>query len=225
MSRGILEVEQFARRATTYTATAQTLDRGFAVLIRHPKAGWNYELAGEPPGTEKLADAYLVRLTVAAGKREGTVTVVEQTPSRSSLSIWNRPALDLLEKLLVHTNLGADAKRKLRPVVDRRRELARLEDQIAGLTEKRNKLDQRANELRENLKAIAKNPAAGEQRAKWTRQLDEFSSQGNALGAELAALEAKRLDKRIELEDTLQDLELVAPPAPRPGTPRTPPRP
>ena len=216
ISRGVLEVEQFARRSTTYTARAQTMDKGFTVLVRHPKSGWNYELAQRPKGTEELASGYLVRLAVPAGKREGSITLVEQTPSRSTMSIWNRPALELLEKLLVHADLTPEAKRRLRPVVDRRRELARLEEQIAGLTERRNKLDQRSNELRENIRAIQRNTQAGAQRAKWTRQLDEFTSEANKLGAQLAELEARRMDKRIELEDTLQELDLAAPQAPAP---------
>lgn len=215
MSRGVLEVEQFARRTTTYTARAQTMVDGYLILVRHAKTGWNYELADRPAGTEDLPDGYLVRLAVPKGKREGTLTLIEQTPSRTTLSIWDRPALDLLEKLLVHADLTPDAKKKLRPIVDRRRELGKIDEQVQGLTERRNKLDQRANELRENLRAIAKNTRASEQRAKWTKQLDEFTGEGNKLGAQLAELEARRMDKRIELEDTLQELELNAPPAPK----------
>jgi len=214
MSRGILEVEQFARRATTYTVKAQTMDKAFEVLVRHSKSGWNYSLAERPEGTEDLPDAYLVKIAVPASKREGSLTVVEQTPSKSSISIWDKPALGLLEKLLVYTDLTPEAKKKLQPIVDKRRELAKFEEQLFGLTEKRNKLDQRASELRENIRSIEKNTQANAQRQKWTKQLDEFTSEGNKIGVQLAELEAKRLDKRIELEDLLQDLELTAPPAP-----------
>jgi hypothetical protein len=214
MSRGILEVEQFARRATTYTVKAQTMDSGFDLLVRHPKSGWNYSLAERPEGTEDLPDAYLVKIVVGAGKRDGSLTVVEQTPSKSSISIWDKPALGLLEKLLLFTDLTPDAKKKLQPIVDKRREMAKFEEQIIGLTEKRNKLDQRASELRENIRSIEKNTQANAQRQKWTKQLDEFTSEGNKLGVQLAELEARRLDKRIEMEDLLQDMELTAPPAP-----------
>lgn len=214
MSRGVLEVETFSRRTTTYTVKALTEDGGFTTLIRHSKAGSAYELTPRPDGTEDLPDAYLVRLVVAAGSREGKLNVVEQTPSRSKLSIWNEPAVALLERLLVDAKLPADARKKLQPIVDKRRTVARLEEQLRGLTQKRNQLDQRANELRENLRAIAKNPAAGEQRAKWTKQLDEFASEGNRLGAQLADLEAKRLDARVELENALESFELAMPTAP-----------
>ena len=76
----------------------------------------------------------------------------------------------------------------------------------------------RASELRQNLVAIAKNPRAAEQRDKWTKQLDEFASEGNKLGAQLADLEAKRLDLRVELEDALESFELTPPPKALPLT-------
>ncbi len=215
MSRGVLEVEQFARRATTYTVKAQTLDKGFNLLIRHSKTGWNYTLADRPEGTEDLPDAYLVKLAVGSGQREGSLTVTEQTPSKSSISIWDKPALPLLEKLLAYTDLTPEAKKKLQPVVDKRRELGKLEEQLYGLTEKRNKLDQRSQELRENIRSIEKNTQANAQRQKWTKQLDDFTSEANKIGVQLAELEAKRLDKRIELEDLLQDLDLTAPSPPK----------
>jgi hypothetical protein len=214
MSRGILEVEQFARRTTVYTAKAQAMDDGFTVLVRHSKAGGAYVLANKPEGTEDLPDAYLVRLVVAKGSREGTLTIIEQTPARTQISIWNSPALDILEKLVLSTEVDRETKARLKPILDKRRAVAKLDEQLVDLTERRNKLDQRASELRQNLAAIAKNPRAGAQRDKWTKQLDEFASEGNKMGAQLADLEAKKLDQRVQLEDALEEFELT-PPAPK----------
>ena len=59
-----------ARRATTYTVCVQKPQQAFQLLIRHPKSGWNYQLAERPKGTEDLADGYLVPLAVAKGKVE-----------------------------------------------------------------------------------------------------------------------------------------------------------
>jgi hypothetical protein len=216
ISRGVLEVEQFARSVTTYTVKSQTLDSGFTLLVRHGKTGWNYSLADRPEGTEDVADGYLVPIKVGAGSREGSISVTEQTPSKSSLSIWERPALELLEKLLLAADLTPDLRKKLQPIVDRRRELGKIEEQLSGLTEKRNKLDQRASELRANIQAIEKNTQAAAQRQKWTKQLDDFTQEGNKLGAQLAELEAKRLDARNDLQDLLSDLDLTAPPAKKP---------
>ena len=75
----------------------------------------------------------------------------------------------------------------------------------------------RASELRANIQAIEKNNQAAAQRQKWTKQLDEFSTEGNKLGAQLAELEAKRLDARSELSDLIQELDVTAPsPAKKP---------
>jgi len=211
LSRGVLEVEQFARRKTVYTTKAQTLDKGFTVLIRHSKAGYAYELANRPEATEDLPDAYLVRLAVPAGKREGTLELVEQTPSRRSISIWDKPALGLLERLYIATDLLPDAKAKLQPIVDKRREIATFDEKLDGLTRQRNQLDQRAAETRENLEAIEKDKNAGALRQKLTKRLEEFTNDGNRIGRELVELESKRLERRIELEDLLQDLDLTAP--------------
>ena len=214
ISRGILEVEQFGRRSTTYSAKAQTLDKGFTVIVRHPKSGYSYELAPRPEGTEDLADAYLVKVAVPAGSREGSLTVVEQTPSRTSLSIWDKPALELLEKLMLATDLLPDSRKKLQPIVDARREVAKIDEKLEGLVKQRQQLDQRADETRRNLDAIQKDQAAAPLRQRLTKRLEEFASEGNKLGREIVELENKKMEKRISLEDLLQDLELVAPPAP-----------
>ena len=220
MSRGVLEVERFSRLTTTYTVKALAMADGFTLMLRHPKAGWNYSLDKRPDGTEDLPDGYLIRLVVPKDAREGSISITEQTPSRTTLSIWNAPALDVLEKLLISAEIGPDVRARLQPIIDRRRALAKLEEQLQGVTERRNQLDQRSEELRQNLRAIAKNPKAGPQREKWTKQLDEFTSEGNKLGAQLADLEAKRLDQRVELEDALQSFELIMP-APKPiATPK-----
>jgi hypothetical protein len=212
MSRGILEVEQFGRRSTTYTVKAQTLDKGFNLFVRHPKSGFNYELAPRPEGTEDLADAYLIKVVVAPGKREGSTTVTEQTPSRTSISIWDKPALEVLEKLMLATDLGPEARKKLQPVIERRREVAKFDEKLEGLVKQRQQLDQRAAETRQNLEAIQKDNAAAPLRQKLTKRLEEFANEGNRIGREIVELENKKMEKRIELEDLLQDLDLTAPP-------------
>ena len=218
MSRGILEIESFARKVTTYTVKAQTMNEGFNVLVRHPKAGWNYELTTRPDGTEDLPDAYLLKVTVPPGKKEGTLSVTEQTPSRREMSIWDSPALPLLEKLILATDLTPEIRAKLQPIVDRRRAIGKFDEQLDGLKRQRDVNDQRANETRQNLESIQKDQAATALRQKLTKRLDDFSNEGNRLGRDMAELERQRMEKRIELEDMLQDLDVLAP-APKKGQP------
>lgn len=214
MSRGVLEVEQFSRRTTTYTVKAITDDDGFTLLIRHNKAGGSYVLAARPDGTEDLPDGYLLRLVVPAGQREGKLTIVEQTPSRSTISIWNAPAIDLLDRLLVDASIGADAKKKLRPIIDRRREVAKLEEQLRGLTQKR-------RPARSARQRAAPEPAGDRQEPGGRRaagEVDQAAQRVHQRGqqARRAArdLEAKRLDGRVELENALENFELTMPSKP-----------
>ncbi len=214
--RGVLEVESFSRSTTTWTVRSQTLKDGFTVLVRHPKAGWNYELVERPQGTEDLHGAYLVPVVVPQGRREGELKVVEQTPSKMQLSIWDARSVALLDTLMVSGNLTPAARAKLQPIVALRQEIGRIDTQIDGLRRQREDLDQRASETRRSLEAIKKDGAAGALRAKLNRRLDEFTSEADKVGREIVELQSKRLEKKIELEDLLQDFDLRPGPATKP---------
>jgi len=209
--RGVLEVESYARTSTTWTVKSQTKADGFQVLIRHPKAGWNYELVKRPTGTEDLVGAYLIPVQVPKAKRESSLEVVEQTPSKLQLSIWDTRSVKLLDTLLMTGNLTPEARARLQPIVARRQEIGRIDSEIEGLRAQRIELDQRASETRKSLQAITKDPAAGALRAKLNKRLEEFTSQADAVGRRMVELQSKRLEKKIELEDMLQDLDLRAP--------------
>jgi hypothetical protein len=45
-------------------------------------------------------------------------------------------------------------------------------------------------------------------RAKLNKRLEEFTSDADRIGREIVELQSKRLEKKIELEDLLQDLDL-----------------
>ncbi|MFW5739263.1 MAG: hypothetical protein ACOC1F_02735 [Myxococcota bacterium] len=206
--RGVLEVESFARTTTTWSIKSQTKDDGFTVLVRHPKAGWNYDLVQRPPGTEELQGAYLIPVSVPKGSREAKQKVVEQTPSRMQLSIWDSRSLELLDTVLVSGQLSPEARAKLEPIVALRQEIGRIDSEIGGLREQRESLDQRASETRRSLQAITKDPAAGALRRKLSQRLEEFTSEADRVGREIVELQSKRLEKKIALEDLLQDLDL-----------------
>lgn len=227
LSRGVLECESFARKTTTWNVKGRDTKEAFTVLVRHPKAGWNYELSDRPAGTEDLADAYLLPVRVEAGKTEGAVTVTERTPSNTTLSIWDPRSLKLLETLLVVSDLSPDTRQKLQPIVDSRREIARFDEQIDGLRRQRDVLDQRAQETRQTLQSIEKDrsPTAAGLRQKLTTRIEEFGRDGDRLGREMAELESRRLEKRIEMEDLLQNLEISAPRTKGTATPGGPPPP
>lgn len=212
--RGVLEVEQFSRTETTWNVRGPRQDKSWKVLVRHNQAGSNYELVERPTDTEDLPGAYLVPVVVAKGKTESEVTLVEQTPSRTTMSIWDGRAVKLMEQLLVSGEVTPEMRKKLQPIVDRRTAIGRIDTEIDGLKRQQVELDQRARQTRENLEAIKKDPAASSLRKKLSTRLEEFTKDGDKIGRKIVELQSQRLEKKIELEDLLQDLDLRAPTPP-----------
>jgi hypothetical protein len=212
--RGVLEVESFYQSTTTYDVRGPGKDKPYTVLIRHPRAGDNYELAKRPEGTEDLEGAWLVPVKLPANSRTATLALVEQTPSTLTLQIWDSQAEDLLVKFLEGNNLPADARAKLQPIIDLRREIGKIDTEVDGLRRQQYELEDRAEQTRLNLTAIEKDPKAGDLRSKLRKRLEEFSSDADALGRKIVELESKRLEKKIELEDLLVDIDLRAPATP-----------
>ncbi|PRQ09596.1 DUF4139 domain-containing protein [Enhygromyxa salina] len=212
--RGVLEVESYYQTTTTWDVRGPAQAKGFKVLIRQPQSGSNYELAQRPEGTEDLEDAWLIPVTVAPNATSASIKVVEQTPSKISLAIWDQQALALLEKFLTADNLDAAARKKLQPVVELRREIGRIDTEVEGLRRQQAELEQRADQTRRNLDSIKKDSAAGALRQKLNKRLDEFSSEADTRGRTIVELESKRLELKIELEDMIQDLDLRAPSTP-----------
>jgi len=207
--RGVMEIEQFGRRTTTWEVKTQLARPDDTTLyVRHPKMGGSYELVPRPEGTEDLPDAYLIKIKLPAKALETKLDVVEQTPSRSTLSIWDSRALVLLEGILAQGNLDAGIRAKLDPIVKLRQEVGRIDTEIDGKTRTRSELDQRANETRANLEAIKKDPAASALRKRLSDRLEQFAKDGDKLGREIVELSTKRTEKKIALEDAMQNLDL-----------------
>jgi len=208
--RGVMEIENFSRRQTTWEITAQQPRTTETTLyVRHPKAGGSFTLVPRPAGTEDLPDAYLIPIKLAAGATTSKLEVIEQTPSRSTLSIWDTRSLMLLEGILAQGTLDRTIRAKLEPIVKLRQEVGKIDTEIEGKTRTRGELDQRAQETRSNLEAIKKDPAAGALRKRLSDRLDQFAKDGDKLGRDLVELQTKRTEKKIALEDIMQNLELM----------------
>jgi hypothetical protein len=212
ITRGVIEIENFARRATTWEITSQQpRQTETTVYVRHPKAGGSFKLAPRPEGTEDLPDAYLIPVTLAANATLGKREVVEQTPSRSTLSIWDSRSLVLLEGILAVGTLDRTIRGKLEPIVKLRQEIGKIDTEIEGKTRTRQELDQRTQETRANLEAIKKDPAAGALRKRLSDRLEQLSRDGDKLGRDLVELQTRRTEKKVALEDLMQNLDLTPP--------------
>jgi hypothetical protein len=205
---GVLEIETFLRYTTTWSVKGMTTEKGYKVLVRHPRKGGEYKLTKPTADVEELPDAYLVPVAVPANKSDAEVEVVEQTPARSSITIWDGRAVDLLTVLLHIPKLDAQSRAKLEPVIDLRQQIGRIDTEVEGLKQQQSELDQRAEETRENLRAIRKDPKAAELRARLSQRLEEFTSEADKVSRRVVELDSKRLQLKIDLEDRLRDLSI-----------------
>jgi hypothetical protein len=208
--RGTIHVERFHQVTTIWKVQAQTMKDGFQVLIRHPKAGPHYKLKVRPEGTEDLPGAYLVPVKVPAGQLKNKIELIEQTPSRTTISIWNRDALKLLERLVIATNLSEADRRKLDPIVTMRRDIGRIDTVVQGIRKQQQELDRRSEHHRRVLRRLKddKSPEAAALRRGSTKALDEFGREGDKIGREIVKLEGERLRKTLQLEELLQTLTI-----------------
>ncbi len=208
--RGVLEVQSFNQTTTTWRVSGKRKG-GYTVLVRHPRAGGNYELRDRPPGAEDLVGAYLIPIAVPGDQTQAELELVEQTPSRTTVTIWDDRAIRLIELALQVPSLDARARQQLEPILKLRRELGKIDTTINGLRAQERELDRRAQETRANLEAIKKDSRATSLRAKLSKRLDEFTRDADKIGRQIVELNSQRLEKRIELEDLIQDLDLRTP--------------
>jgi hypothetical protein len=121
-----------------------------------------------------------------------------------SLSLWDGNAIALLDLVLAGNNLDAAERAKLEPIVKARRELGRIDTELASLEEQRMQVDQRAQETRASLKSIEKDKRAGGLRSRLQTRLEELVKEGDAIGRKTVDLQSKRLELKIELEDLIE---------------------
>jgi hypothetical protein len=207
--RGVIEVESFQRVTTTWTVSVKPSKQGYRVLVRQSRAGDLYTLVDPPKDTETLPDGYFIPVLVGADQAETTLEVVERTPSNFSLSVWDDKAPELLKQLLETPGLDAGARAALQPVVDARQQIGRIDTELEGLTAQQQEIDERANEERQNLLAIQKDPKAGALRKRLSTRLEELTQKAAEIGRKIVDLNSQRLSRKIELEDKLRELDLI----------------
>lgn len=208
--RGTVHAERFYRTKTVWNVKAQNMPEGFKILIKHPRLGGTYKLQDKPAGIEELKNAYLVPITIAKGKKTGSVSIVEQTPSQVTVRVHDRNFLGMLERALVAQNFSAAERAQLKPLIDLRREVGKLDTQIASLESQESVLNRRISQHRRNLARLKdmKGAEAARMRAERAKQLEDFTKKGDALALEIIKLKETREQKIIQLEEMLANLTI-----------------
>lgn len=205
---GVMTVESFDRIKTTYKVKGGD-KKGYRLFVRHQKAGGSYELKDKPTDAEDLGDAWLLPIDVSEGGKETEFVAVEQTPLRRSLTIWDHDAYLAIELLLRDTDdLPAEARAKLTKILEKRQRISKIDTEISHLQKKRQELDERMYQTRENLKALKKNQAADALKARLAAKLEEYSKETDAIAKQIVERTNERMELKVAVDDLLSDLSL-----------------
>lgn len=202
LARGVLRVNDRRRYVTSYEVTpGHNVPK--ALVIRHPRNA-GYEPFNLPKDTETTPDAYFIRVPVEAQKPV-RIDIEETKPFERQWVLLTTDG----EKLALYvrgSTLSPELQKKMDRIVTLRKLLATTEDKLERLRQKRADSLERAAELRENIKAIEKTPAADKLRKMLLERLADVTKQLDDNSVEIAKQGDEGAMARAELDDAVRDL-------------------
>jgi hypothetical protein len=205
IQRGVLTVENAGVRVTRYTIAAGS-DPAKRLYLRHGKAD-GYAAMDLPPGTQDRGDSYLIPLPLQPGKTS-VITIEERQPRRHTLHLLDAGATEI--GLYVEgSHLPPEITAKLAQAIALRKEMGKIEDSLDGLRTRLADLARRADEIRENLRALDKVRGADALRKQLVASLTAVTGEADALARKLGSESEALAAARDKLQESLRDVDLA----------------
>ncbi len=202
--RGTITVEAAGIHVTHY-AIAAGREPAKQIYIRHAKTA-GFTAKDLPPSTLDQGDAYLVPLPLQPGKTS-VLAIEEREPRQRTIQLLDQGATQL--GLYVEgSHLPPEIAEQLKTALELRTQIGALEDKLDGMRGRVSDLAARAEELRENLKALDKVRGADELRKQLVASLAQATGDADALARSLAAQNEALALTRGKLADQLRDITL-----------------
>jgi outer membrane protein OmpA-like peptidoglycan-associated protein len=202
--RGVATVEAYGVHVTRYTIAAGR-EPARTLYIRHVKRP-HATAKDLPPGTQDRGDDYLVPVPLQAGKTS-VLAIEEREPVRRTIELLDANATQL--GLYVEgSHLPQQVAERIATAIAARGELGKLEDEIEAQRERVGDLASRAEELRENLKALDKVRGADDLRKKLVADLAVATADSDAIQRQLGGKTEAQATARGKLQDALRELSL-----------------
>jgi hypothetical protein len=204
IARGVLTVENAAVRTTKYSIAAGQ-DPAKQMYLRHSRA-YGYTTKDLPPGTQDRGDSYLIPLPLQSAKTS-VLMLEERQPRRQTIHILDAGATEI--GLYVEgSNLPPPIADKLKEAISLRKEMGKIEEGLEGLRVRISDLSQRADELRENLKALEKVRGADALRKKLVTSLTAVTTEADAVARKLGGESEALAEARNKLQESLREISL-----------------
>jgi hypothetical protein len=195
VANGIVIHEMEERTAWTYSARNANTTAVTLVIEHRTRAGWTVDAA--IPAAETTADAQRFRVTMEPGN-ETTLMVRETRPTQTSIAIG-----ELTDQYIANGMrqgmFSEELLRALKPVIDKRVELAGVERRLAELNSQQKAIDDDQNRLRENMKALRGSNEEKQLLQRYTRQLNDQEDRLEEIRRDLVRATAEQSRLRAEM--------------------------
>ena len=192
---GIIIQDSEERSTTTYEIRSEGTSPTTVVVEHRLRPGWKLAEGQKP--AESTAGAERFRVTVDSGK-EQHLQVVEVRTGTSQILVGD--VTDAVFAQLTASGVAAaDLERALRPVLDKKAEVAGHDRKLGELAQERQRIIEDQLRLRENMKALRGSAEERQLLQRYTRQLDEQENRLAILLKDEADARARRDAAQTEL--------------------------
>lgn len=206
IARGVLTVENAGIHVTTYSIDAGQ-EPTKRMFIRHTKMP-GYTTKDLPPGTQDRGDSYLIPLPLQPGK-SSNLTIEERQERHQTIQILDAGSTEI-GLYIEGSHLPAGVAEKLKTAIELRREMGKLEESLEALRDQLADLSPRADDIRENLKALEKVKNADDLRRRLLASLTQVTTESDAIAKKLGLESEALATARTKLQDALRDVNLDA---------------
>ncbi|HEY7374127.1 MAG TPA: DUF4139 domain-containing protein [Polyangia bacterium] len=186
-------------------------DRAAKLMIKHPRIG-GARMNGFPAGTEDNVGTGSALVPATLGPRATTELVLDERQQTTRGVDWLEPlADDAVKAYLRDKRADPVIAAQLKAAWEIRQVLAKASDDRQKLASE--EADRRAatEETRANLKALEKNTAAADLRAKLTERLAADSSRLDVLSKKLIELNLKINENQVRFVEAIRAVKLLQP--------------
>jgi hypothetical protein len=212
---GTLQIARDAVTLTKYRAR-NGAPHGAKLLVKHARIA-GARLVKPPAGTEDNVGTGTALVPIDVAPNATATLVVDERQIAVRGADWLDPlADDAVRAYLAGANKKVDpaVAKVLTSAWDIRKTLVAARDERVKLAAQENDLRRATEETRANLKALEKNAAAGDLRAKLTARLSADSAALDKLTKRAIELDLTLNEQRVRFEDALRGLKIWSPEQP-----------
>jgi outer membrane protein OmpA-like peptidoglycan-associated protein len=204
IARGVLTVENAGIHVTTYSIDAGQ-EPAKRIFLRHAKLP-GYTTKDLPPGTQDRGDSFLIPLPLQPGK-SSSLTIEERQPRTQTIQILDAGATEI-GLYIEGSHLPDQVSEKLKAAIELRKEMGKIEESLEALRNRLADLTPRADDIRENLKALEKVKNADDLRRRLVASLTQVTTESDAIAKKLGLESESLATARTKLQDALRDINL-----------------